>query len=131
MAKCYCCGSEFTRDKKHDLYCPKCRERESAKDMRAFLEPYDDNVFTDLLCAMLDNAREDLYKAIRRWHNAEDEEKKDEAFWYVYKEMKWWKSKWFNKLAGELDGIKVLRDLIKFNEDITQEEKLLLEKEIY
>lgn len=101
--KCFNCGKPIKPQGKNDCYCEECRPACRKKDVE------DINNMTDattsiLLAAVLERAKADYIKDVKKWRKAYTCKSKRAAWGVLVAWSRWWKKDCFDLTTGIIDG---------------------------
>lgn len=125
--KCFACGKTFiVKNPKLDLYCDRCRGRETEKDNNAFLNMTHNDCIA-LVGAILKQAGDDYKQLIRRWRRSDESEEKKILYADIIVFSRWWK-KGFKQFGENLDGCKIQMMLNKSLYEKIRDERIKQKK---
>lgn len=136
---CPVCGKEFIPFGKHDCYCKDYRE-ENVKRDNEILKNANQIALANLACEVVRTSSVEFEMACKKYHASRRKYEiartykqiesaniqRENATGEMHHEILWWLGKGFEAWGGELDGKKIIKNLIQSSEELNHLEKLNL-----
>ena len=138
MEHCYYCGREFVIPpySKHDMYCPRCREEQTARDNAKIKANMTNRTALNIATAVMEDVAKEYRHDIKKFHHCTNKDANEAATMKMHYWTHYFESRGFKIMSFGLNGryLKnaILRDEIDRirRKPMTKEEKQRLEKEL-